>query len=141
MDDSARIIAVVEILIRDQKTDDLHTIIENIEMEIIRQRGYRDGRSAGTWVFDQGSTPEGIRAVVRGIEDGDPMILDQLPSPRLNGEFADDPTWEDVLKEESIRYDSSLDIDGRQSLLDEYEMAFQQGVEDEITQYASDFRC
>ena len=43
--------------------------------------GYEHGKTAGTWVFD-GNTPQATyAAVLQGIEDGDPMVLDQLPQP------------------------------------------------------------
>ena len=45
------------------------------------QQGYQDGTAAGTWVFDGNTTTETYAAILAGIEDGDPMILDQLPQP------------------------------------------------------------
>ena len=39
------------------------------------------GRAAASWMFD-GNTPEDTyRAVLRGIEEGDPAILDAYPPP------------------------------------------------------------
>ena len=42
------------------------------------------GKAAASWVFD-GNTPEdAYRAVLAGIEDGDPAILDAYPAPGLS---------------------------------------------------------
>jgi hypothetical protein len=42
------------------------------------------GRAAASWIFD-GNTPEDTyRAVLRGIDDGDPAILDAYPPPGLS---------------------------------------------------------
>ena len=42
------------------------------------------GKAAASWVLD-GNTPEdAYRAVLRGIEDGDPAILDAHPAPGLS---------------------------------------------------------
>lgn len=42
------------------------------------------GRAAASWMFD-GNTPEDTyRAVLRGIEEGDPAILDAYPPPGLS---------------------------------------------------------
>jgi len=42
------------------------------------------GKAAASWIFD-GSTPEGTyRRVLRGIEDGDPLIMDAYQAPGLS---------------------------------------------------------
>ena len=42
------------------------------------------GKTAASWMFD-GNTPEdAYRAVLRGIDDGDPAILDTHPAPGLS---------------------------------------------------------
>lgn len=109
--------------------------IEMIEKEVIRRRGYKDGRMAGSWVFDGNTMEESVERIQRGIEEGDPLFLDALPSPRLGGEFADDPTWESILRDEDIRYDSEMDPDGRQDLHDMYVAGFMSGVQDEVMAY------
>jgi len=44
------------------------------------------GRAAACWMFD-GNTPEdAYRAVLRGIDDGDPAILDAHPAPGLSAD-------------------------------------------------------
>jgi hypothetical protein len=103
----------------------------------IRRRGFEDGKAAATWLVD-GNTPDPYAVLSRlknGIEDGDPEIMDQLPQPRINGEFADDPTWGDILREET---ELAADDDGEPSpyedeLFEIYCEAFSNGVDDQIT--------
>lgn len=56
----------------------------------------RDGKAAGTvaasWVTDGNTSRETYARILRGLEDGDPEILDSLPWPNLSGEWANDPT-------------------------------------------------
>ncbi len=44
------------------------------------------GKAAASWMFD-GNTPEdAYRAVLRGIDDGDPAVLDAHPAPSLSAD-------------------------------------------------------
>lgn len=95
----------------------------------IRARGADDGRAAGSWVVDGNTSDETCRAILQGIEDGDPETLDYLPAPRTGGEYADDPTWSQILEEEECD-DSD---DGRADLFDVYCEAFQSAVEDRVS--------
>ena len=48
--------------------------------------GHDAGKAAASWMFD-GNTPEdAYRAVLRGIDDGDPAILDAHPAPGLSAD-------------------------------------------------------
>ena len=63
--------------------------------DILRQ-AKRDGREAGinaaSWVFD-GNTPRASYArVLKGLDEGDPAVLDSINAPNLSGEWADSPT-------------------------------------------------
>lgn len=49
--------------------------------------GFDAGKARGSWVID-GNTDSGTaRAILRGIEDGDPEVMDMQPAP-LSGEWA-----------------------------------------------------
>jgi len=63
--------------------------------EIIRNArndGRRAGKAAASWAFDGNTSDETYARVLRGIDDGDPEVLDSLREPNLSGEWADDPT-------------------------------------------------
>lgn len=103
---------------------------EKQDRETIRVRGENDGKTAASWLVD-GNTPEPeavLNRLIRGIFEGDPEILDALPSPRLGGEFAGEQTWEEICQEEVGHYGD----DGEQDLLLVYEEAFGDGVQAEI---------
>lgn len=113
---------------------ELNGIIELCEARIISIRGYADGKAAGSWVFDGNTPAETVMLIQAGIKNGDPEIIDQLPGPRLSGEFADDPTWDDILKDE-IYWEP--DTTGERSdLRIAYDDAFHQGVQDQIMSYS-----
>lgn len=93
-----------------------------------QQAGYEHGLAAGSWVTDGNTTDDTCRALLAGIEDGDPMILDQLPSSPLSGEWAGDPTPQSVLEALDV-YDDDERAD---DLLRAYEDGFARGVEEEV---------
>lgn len=96
------------------------------ERDRLEARGYSDGHAAATWF-----APEDERAarwILDGLDAGDPDVLDYLPSPRLGGEWADEPTWSNILAYEGCE-DSD---DGRPELLDAYQYAYACAVEREI---------
>jgi hypothetical protein len=103
---------------------------EDKDDAIIAERGEQDGKNAATWMVD-GNTDnpyEFLKRIMEGMENIDPEIMDMLPMPRVSGEWADDPTWEQVCMEELDRYGD----DGEPHLLDVYETAFHEGVVAEI---------
>ncbi len=53
-----------------------------------KELGGEAGRAAASWVFDGNTTTEEYARVLFGIEDGDPEVLDALPSPDLSGQWA-----------------------------------------------------
>lgn len=49
-----------------------------------------NGKAAASWVFDGNTNRETYAHVLKGIEDGDPEVMDSIRTPSLSGEFADD---------------------------------------------------
>lgn len=131
---------ILDIVIKDVEPAVLHEWAANIEGEIIRQRGFRDGRNAGTWVFDGTTTQEHVDKIQKGVKDGDPEVVDQLPEPRVGGEFAGEPTWEDILTDEGIPVDSTMDPTGRGDLYQIYYESFRDGVEHEVLTFGEHSR-
>ena len=68
-------------------------------MERLRPHGAvperRDGHAAATCFAPLDE--ESARRILRGLDEGDPQIVDELPQPRLGGEYADEPTWGNIL--------------------------------------------
>lgn len=100
------------------------------DITAMSKRGFNDGENAASWLID-GNTVAPYAALTRliqGMEDGDPEIMDSLPHPRVGGEFADDPTWEQICQDEVEHYGD----DGESELFAVYTEAFHEGVEAQI---------
>lgn len=102
-------------------------------VEQAEQEGYDHGVTAGSWLLDGNSTSEAARRLLRGIEDGDPMVLDALPSSPLSGEWADSLTPADVL----AWYELDEDDDAAGDVLRAFEDGFSRGVQDEAVRSAT----
>lgn len=101
-------------------------------LERAEEAGYEHGVAAGSWVVDGRTSPEVARRLLDGVADGDPLVVDLLPSSPLSGEWAGDPSPRDVLE--------SFDLDEDDDLADEvltaYEAGFSRGVQDEAVKAA-----
>lgn len=114
-----------------------------------RTRGEQDGRNAVSW-FDwmggwSGPDPEkrAARAILAGIEDGDPAVLDTLPAADLSGQWADTLTGPQLVADAWIEAGITdwRSLTGEHDaaftdICDAYETAFSQAVEDEIARAA-----
>lgn len=95
-------------------------------------RGVEDGRAAGSWVLDGNSSEDTARAILQGIEDGDPAVMDSLPSAPLSGEFADGLLPRDVLRWYGLTEEDAESDD----ILRAYEDGYAEGVDEEVTRTA-----
>jgi hypothetical protein len=109
--------------------------------------GTEHGRNAAGWYGDGNTSPETWRAVLEGIESGDPVILDTLPQPDLSGQWADGLTGPQLVQDAIL---SAVDTDEDEAadaileryddaftdICDAYEAAFSSAAEDEIARMA-----
>jgi hypothetical protein len=95
-----------------------------------RTLGREHGLAAGSWVIDGNTSDETVASILQGIEDGDPVVLDTLPSAPLSGEWAGDPTPATILAELEAE---DLEAEVQAELLTEYEDAFRSAVTDQVT--------
>jgi hypothetical protein len=96
-------------------------------LEAARELGIEHARNVATWAADGNSDPEGIRRVLRMLEEGDPAADDFLPAwPNLSGEWADGMTptilHREITGEEPREEDDTF--------LDEICDAYEEGVAD-----------
>ena len=70
--------------------------------------------------------------VLKGIEDGDPEIVDSLPYPDLSGQWADSYSSHDLLEELGVNDGDASFHDGLTDKSSTYEMAFTQAVENAV---------
>lgn len=101
-------------------------------LETAAGMGAEHGEIAASWYFDGNTTEDTYRAVLQGIEDNDPAILDTFPSAPLSGEWADAPTPATVLDALGV----SEDDDAAPEYLDAYEQSFYSASADEIERVA-----
>jgi hypothetical protein len=100
--------------------------------ELAYARGVADGTAAGTWVFDGNDSLETVRRTLAGIEEGDPAVLDALPSCPLSGEWAGGLTPVALLADLGVGEDDLA----AEEILGEYERGFAEGVETEVVRSA-----
>ncbi len=86
--------------------------------------GREHGRNAASWYFDGNTKGETYEAILAGIVDGDPQILDSLPSSPLSGEWADAYSLSDLADELGV----SQEDDSFPDVCDAYEDAFHMAV-------------
>jgi hypothetical protein len=105
-----------------------------------RAEGTQDGLAAASWYFDGNTTTETHARVLKGLEDGDPAVLDTLPSPDLSGEWADVRSGPQLVaeaaEEAGLEAYSEIVQDAFSEICDAYETAFSEAAQDEIERLA-----
>ena len=103
-----------------------------------QERGAENGRAAASWVFDGNTTTETYRAILRGIDDGDPAVLDQLPTADLSGQMADTLTGPELVEDAAgyVGLSEEAARDWFTEICDAYETGYDQAVTDELTRVA-----
>ncbi len=89
--------------------------------------GYEHGSNAGSWVIDGNTSRDSATRILKGIEDGDPEIMDMQPSP-LSGEWAGES-----ISELSAQYGVDLSDDDKAS---DFEQGFSDGYWNEVERTA-----
>lgn len=102
-------------------------VITEHELQIAAAEGNQAGGDAASWVFDGNTTVETAQAWLQGIEDGDPVYMDQIPSP-LSGEWAGES-----IPELSTRFGIDLSND---KIADAFESAYTSGWLDAVEESA-----
>lgn len=92
------------------------------------QIGFEHGKERGSWVIDGNTTTETARAILEGIDNGDPEIMDMEPAP-LSGEWAGES-----IPELSDRLGLNLEDD---NVASEFETGYSVGFWHEVTRAAN----
>lgn len=120
----------VSSLIRKHGTEEHRALIEDVLLNDLlgaEQCGTEAGKAAASWAFDGDTDRETYAKVLKGIEDGDPEIMDMQPAP-LSGEWAGES-----IPELSARY--GIDLEDEE-IADRFEEAYSQAFWDEIERTA-----
>lgn len=85
----------------------------------IRRLAADHGKAAASWAFDGNTSRETYEQARKGIDDGDPAVMDAFRVPDLGGEYAGDFTDRDLADELGI--DLPDVADDSESALDAWE--------------------
>ena len=96
--------------------------------------GHRDGTASGSWIADGNTSEESLRAVLEQWDNGDPAAP-CAPSP-FSGEWADDPTVDDIIGNNCDIDIDSLTPEERDELADSYESAYSEAWQTEAERTA-----
>ncbi len=109
-----------------------------VTCEMARRQGVEHGKAAASWYFDGNTPDETYRAVLRGIEEGDPAVLDTFPAAPLSGEWADGPTPSSVLEDlaGTSAWDGVFSDEDAEEYVQAYEDGFDEASRDEIERVA-----
>jgi hypothetical protein len=103
---------------------------EAIEVTAAYELGKADGLAGSTWLLE-GNNAEQAKFLLRGLLDGDPLVLDSLPDSPLSGEWADSRTATSVLNDLGISPDDEAADDHLREYCDGYSDGMQRGAERE----------
>src|SRR5262245_57351269 len=101
----------------------------------ILKKAEQDGRGAGAnsamWYYDRSEpTRENLLKVLKGMDDGDPEILDTFVSGSLSGEWADDMTPKRLYEELDMN-DKQIEV-ASEEVCDAWEAAFNSAYADQV---------
>jgi hypothetical protein len=91
--------------------------------------GREHGANAASWYFDGDTGESTYRAVLLGIEEGDPEVLDTFPSSPLSGEWADSYSLADLASDTETPQDSDAFDDVCRSYEDGFYAAAHDSIE------------
>jgi hypothetical protein len=106
-------------------------------LEAARKLGNEHGEGAASWYFDSNTSCETYERVLKGLEDGDPAVLDTLPTNPLSGKYADDLTPRSLLMQLGEDEDT-VSAETQDAICTEYELAFDSAVQDRVGAIAHD---
>lgn len=95
------------------------------------ERGTADGTDAAGWYVQEVVRRDSAVSVLRGIDDGDPMVLDTFPVLDLSGQWADGPSVSSVLADLDLDC-LDPDSDVAEEVVDAYRDAFDSAVHVEV---------
>lgn len=99
--------------------------------------GREHGEAAASWVFDGNTSLDTYARVLAGLHDGDPEVLDALPSPDLSGQWADGYTPRQLFEDVGASPgDASFWPEAMSDLCDQYDLGFTGAVHETVEREA-----
>jgi hypothetical protein len=90
--------------------------------------GYGRGKAAGSWVIDGNTPTNEAHRILRGIEEGDPAIMDRISPP----DHWNEKEMFEVLDEINVAHNSPE----RNDILEQYHAGFDDGYWGEVERSA-----
>lgn len=111
---------------------------EQLETELSEATtlGRVHGEKTASWFFDGNTSQETYERVHKGLQDGDPVIMDSLPSSPLSGEWADQMTPRRLLMELGWN-EESVSAEQQDEICETYEQSFNDAVQREVERIAN----
>ena len=88
------------------------------------EMGRQHGRAAASWLFDGNTTLDTYKKFRKGMEEGDPLYLDQLPTADLSGQNADTYSMADLRRD--------FPLEDPNEAASEYEEGYEEAVTAEV---------
>ena len=98
--------------------------------------GREAGLAAASWFFDGDTDEETYSRVLAGMDEGDPEVMDTLPSGWLSGEYAGDPTPQTLADDLGVDISDMEEADAFDGLCAAYERAADDASYEEIERRA-----
>lgn len=98
-----------------------------------RVMGAANGNDAATWVLDGSASVSTAARLYRGIEEGDPEVLDELPATNLSGEWAGTITADELMAECTMLDRDEVPVEVADWLLSEVCDAYDDGFTVAVT--------
>lgn len=95
----------------------------------MRRAGARAGKAAGGWIADGNTSEESLRALLKMWDEGDPAA--PVPPSPFSGEWAGDPSLEEVIDAETDIDVETIDPEEVSELGDAFEEEYCQAWHDE----------
>jgi len=98
-------------------------------LQAMRAAGAKDGKAAGGWIADGNTSEAALREMLQQWDDGDPAAPESPMA--FSGEWAGDPTVDDVVASETELRVRSLEPEELSELASAYEDAYTEAWYDE----------
>jgi hypothetical protein len=95
-----------------------------------------NGKAAASWVFDGNTTRETYARMLKGIDDGDPEVMDSVRTPSLSGEYGDDYSEDDLMSD--VGWVPNDGTDMRSDLAEQYNVEVSAAFWHEVERMARD---
>lgn len=123
--------------IHDSTTSDLERRVDTMPNRTPNQQaayilGKRRASDEATWYIDGNSKTEDVRALLKGIQDGDPMVTDDIGQAPLSHEWAGDYSLTNLADNFNIDQEVESELELLDTLAGEYEAGYWENIQQAV---------